>query len=164
MADAAGNSSERLVFLVQHGQAKSKSEDPDRPLTEEGVRTVEQVAQWAAERLLQVNEIRHSGKLRAEQTAALLARKLEPRDGIAAYPGLGPNDDVEPVAEALSDCPGSVMIVGHLPLLSRLASLLLVDDPKREVVRFRNGGLVGLVHENQGWKVACAIPPELAGP
>ncbi|MBI3989381.1 MAG: hypothetical protein HY347_07165 [candidate division NC10 bacterium] len=37
-----------------------------------------------------------------------------------------------------------LMLVGHLPHLSRLTSALLVGDPEREVIRFRMGAIVCL--------------------
>jgi len=159
--NAGSSVNERFVYLVQHGEAKPKQEDPERPLTEAGKETVEQVAAWAARMGLQVDQVRHSGKLRAQQTAAILAQQLQPREGIATYPGLAPNDDVRPVAEALATCPCSLMLVGHLPFLSRLAGALLLGDPRQEPIRFQQGGLVGLVTEGEGWKVACVVPPEL---
>ncbi len=38
------------LYLVQHGAAKSESEDPVRPLTEEGRRVVERVAEFLVAR------------------------------------------------------------------------------------------------------------------
>jgi phosphohistidine phosphatase len=54
--------------------------------------------------------------------------------------------------------------VGHLPFLSRLASLLLVGDPERTLVRFRMGGIVCLTGgpSTGGWIVAWMLTPELA--
>ena len=151
---------DRCIYLVQHGEAEAKSSAPERPLTAAGTATVEKMATWAAKIGVKVDQIRHSGKLRAQQTGTILANRLEPREGVAEYPGLGPNDDVQPVADALDSCSYPVMVVGHLPFLSRLASLMLANDLQRELVRFRNAGLVGLVREAEGWKVSCVVPPE----
>ncbi len=161
MADQQSQPTERFVWLVQHGPAEPKEKNPDRPLTAEGRATVERVATWAARAGVEVGQVRHSGKRRAEQTAAIFAERLEPSEGVTQYPGLGPNDDVQPVAEALADCPCSVMLVGHLPFLSRLAGAMLLGDAERQPVRFRQGGLVGLVREGEGWLIACVVPPEI---
>ena len=106
---------------------------------------MQKVAAWAAQVGLQVDQIRHSGKLRAQQAAEILAERLQPRQGVTSETGLGPNDNVLPVADALADLSGSVMLVGHLPFLSRLAGVMLSGDPGRRPVRFRNGGLVGMM-------------------
>ena len=92
----------RHLYLVQHGEAKSKEEDPERPLSETGRKTVEHVAAWAARMGLGVTLIRHSGKLRAQQTAAIFLENLQPPGGMEAYPGLNPHDDVSPVSRASS--------------------------------------------------------------
>jgi phosphohistidine phosphatase len=107
------------VYLVQHGEAKPKSVDPTRPLTERGRREAQHVAAFAERLGLEVRQIRHSGKTRAEQTAAILGEALSPPDGVAAASGLAPLDDVQSVADALAQEPQPVMLVGHLPFLAR---------------------------------------------
>src|ERR671919_59444 len=58
------------LYLVQHGEAKSEAEDPDRPLTDRGADQVRQVATLAgAAGLVMVERVVHSGKTRARQTA-----------------------------------------------------------------------------------------------
>ena len=153
----------RSLYLVQHGEATTESVDPRRPLSASGRATVERVAAWAARVGLKVDQIRHSGKLRAQETATIFAGKLGPHEGIMVQQGLAPNDDVQPVAEAMAGWPGSVMLVGHLPFLTRLSSMLLASDPQQQLVRFCYGGLVGLVQEDQKWIIACVVPPELVG-
>jgi phosphohistidine phosphatase len=149
------------LCLVQHGEAKPESEDPERPLTDRGEETVRRMAAWAAQVGLKVDQIRHSGKRRAEQTAALLAERLNPAKGVIAVDGLKPNDDVRPVAEAIPAEQGAVMLVGHLPHLSRLANLLLTGDPEGGVLRFRMAGIVCLSNQEGKWAVNWLMPPDL---
>ncbi len=149
------------LFLVQHGEAKPEAEDPERSLTEHGAATVRQMAAWAAQAGVKVDQIRHSGKKRAEQTALILAERLNPSHGMIAVAGLNPNDDVRPVAEALQDEPGPLMLVGHLPFLSRLAGLLVAGDPGREVVAFRQAGIVCLARHDGQWAIQWVMRPEL---
>ena len=151
------------LYLVQHGEAVAEAVDPNRPLSESGRATVEQVAAWAARCELNVDRILHSGRLRSEQTATIFADKLRPSAGISVQPGIAPNDDVRPMADAVAEWTGSVMLVGHLPFLSRLASFLLVGDSQRPLVEFHNGGLVGLVRDGCNWTIRCVIPPRLTG-
>jgi phosphohistidine phosphatase len=143
------------LYLVQHGEAKSEAEDPDRPLTEQGASQVRQVADAAAAAgLVTVERIVHSGKTRARQTAETwgetLGVKIEEADGLA------PNDDPSIWAGRLADA--HIMLVGHLPHLAKLAGLLLVGDASRPVVTFRNGGLVGLQQDDYGWSVVVVFP------
>jgi phosphohistidine phosphatase len=149
------------LYLVQHGEAKSKAEDPQRPLTQRGKEDVARVAAFAAGAGLQVGQIRHSGKRRAEETASILADYLSPTEGVIAVSGLAPRDDVRPVAEALQGETQPVMLVGHLPFLDRLASLLVTGDAERSIVRFRMGGIVCLVCEDDVWAVGWMVTPDL---
>lgn len=150
------------VYLVQHGEAEPKSVAPARPLTERGSREVGRVAALAARLGLEVVQIQHSGKTRAEGTAAILGEALSPPGGVVAVSGLAPKDDVRPVAEALVGASQPVMLVGHLPFLARLAGLLLTGDPDRAVVQFRNACVVCLAYEEDRWLVAWVLSPEMA--
>ncbi len=65
------------IYLVQHGASKSEAEDPERSLTDEGMRTVEKMANYLAGAGVSAEKIRHSDKLRARQTAGILAASFE---------------------------------------------------------------------------------------
>ena len=54
------------------------------------------------------------------------------------------------------------MLVGHLPFMSRLASLLLAGEPEAGVVRFQTSGIVCLSREQGEWSLSWAVTPELA--
>lgn len=149
------------LFLVQHGEAKPETEDPERPLTKQGAAATERVAAWAAQSGVNVSHIRHSGKLRAQQTADIFAKHLNPEHGVIAVPGMKPNDDVSAVAEAINAENEAVMLVGHLPFLNRLASLLVTGDSDTAMVQFRNSGIVCLRREEGRWLLDWAMPPEL---
>ena len=149
------------LFLVQHGEAKSTEDDPSRSLTKQGAQDVEKMAVFAARHGVVVCEIRHSGKLRAKETAEIFGEPLEPSDGVIAVPGLNPNDDVQPVAEALDRQDMPVMLVGHCPFLERLAGFLLVNDADACPVRFTNAGIVSLVRHEGRWSLTWAITPDV---
>lgn len=150
-----------MLYLVQHGEAKQKTEDPERSLTDDGANAAERVAARLAAAAVEVNEIRHSGKRRAEQTAAIFARHLAPARGVAVASGLDPKDEIGPLADELRDYHGALMIVGHLPFLSRLAGFLMTGDAQREVIRFRNAGVVCLADDGGAWHLEWAVVPML---
>ncbi|MFX0062544.1 MAG: phosphohistidine phosphatase SixA [Candidatus Hermodarchaeota archaeon] len=148
------------LYLAQHGEAKSKDEDPERPLTDHGIEDVRKIAKFIAKNKPAIREIRHSGKLRAKQTAEILADYLQPLT-IVAVEGIAPLDDVEPVAEELANETKELMIVGHLPFLDRLTAKLLTGDSHASIVRFRQGGIVCLTVDDSNWKICWMITPEL---
>jgi phosphohistidine phosphatase len=149
------------LYLMQHGEAKAESEDPARPLSERGREEVERVARQAARLRLGITLVEHSGKLRARETAEILAARLEPRPRVAERPGLAPNDDPGVLARALQDPTETRLLVGHLPHLSRLLSLLVVADAARPILAFRMGALVALQHGAEGFRLRFVLPPEL---
>jgi phosphohistidine phosphatase len=149
------------VFLVQHGEATPESEDPQRPLTERGKAEVEKVARHAAGLRLQVSLILHSDKLRAQQTAEILGRYLVPPQGVREQMGLAPTDGPRVAEELIRQAAEPIMLVGHLPHLSRLTSLLILGSPEKEVIRFRNGGIVCLSRDESAWAVRWILTPEL---
>ncbi len=150
------------VYLVQHGEAKPESEDPERSLTDKGRSEVEAVARHIAVAGVSVHRIFHSGKLRAKQTAELFARYLQPAQGVSEKSGLGPMDDPGEVRQMVEQAEQSVMLVGHLPHLTRLASLLIIDNPDKEVIKFKMGGVVCLGMTDGAWSLDWILPPELA--
>src|SRR5262249_15369453 len=124
------------LYLVQHGEAKPETDDPERPLTERGQETVRQMAVWAFQVGVRAALLRHGGKRRAEQPATLLGEWLKPPKGVVTAGGLKPNDDPRPLAESLQAEPEPLMLVGHLPFLSRLASLLVGGNSEGHVIHF----------------------------
>ncbi|MHC4419088.1 MAG: phosphohistidine phosphatase SixA [Planctomycetota bacterium] len=150
------------LYLVRHGQAAAKVDEPGRPLTEPGAEVVEQVAVFAARTGIRVDEIRHSEKLRARQTAEILAESLQPPRGVNAVAGLNPEDDVHAMAETLEGEDGCLMLVGHLPFLGRLTGLLVAGDTATPIVRFRTACIVRLVREQGSWSIDWVVTPDSA--
>jgi phosphohistidine phosphatase len=148
------------LVLVRHGEARSAIEDPTRSLTEHGVVTVRRMASRAAQAGVKVAQIRHSGKRRAEQTAALMAEQLKPAQGMIAVAGLDPDDDVHPVADGLREAQESLMLVGHLPFLDSLARVLLAGNADGRAIRFPPAGIVCLASQEGRWTVAWVMVPD----
>jgi phosphohistidine phosphatase len=148
------------LYLVRHGEARSELEDPRRSLTDRGAEAVRRMASWAERSGVRVDEIRHSGKARAEQTAALLAERLKPSRGPIAVAGLGPDDAVGPMAESLRDGPASLMLVGHLPFMGRLAGLLLAGNGGGASIRFQTAEIVSLSSREGAWTLNWVMAPE----
>ncbi len=148
----------KQLYLVQHGKATSEAENPARPLTDEGRSEVQQVAAVVARPNLKVSTIYHSGKLRARETAELFARAI----GVASVQeiqGLAPLDDPTTAKVLVDQAEQPVMLVGHLPHLSKLASALI--GMEREIVQFQMGGVVALVQAESGWQVAWILTPDV---
>jgi phosphohistidine phosphatase len=150
------------LYLVQHAKAVSKDVDPKRPLTDEGHRDIQKVAGFIEALNLKVDSLWHSGKTRAAQTADVLSEVVQVRTETAERNGLAPNDDVEAMKDELVASDRDVMIVGHMPFVSKLTSLLLADDKSAGVVAFRQSGIVALEQRAEDqWQINWILVPEL---
>jgi phosphohistidine phosphatase len=154
------------VYLIQHAEAKPKEADPEQPLTDDGRCAIEKVAEHVSRLGIAFGEIYHSGKLWSLQTASFLAdhlgvKEIRKRDGIA------PLDDVKCtmgwLREKESQGTRSITIVGHLPFLDKLISLLVVGNKSTEVVSFHRGGIVKLAAKSsgRGFAIDWILAPEL---
>jgi phosphohistidine phosphatase len=104
----------------------------------------------------------HSGKPRARQTAEVLARAFVKGPPVERREGLAPKDSVRPVRDAVERFGADLMIVGHLPMLEKLAAALVTGEKSGGVATFRYGGVVCLDNTGGGdWRVAWMIVPDL---
>ena len=150
------------LYLVRHGKAASSDVDPQRGLTEEGLREVKKVAEFIKPLDISVDYIRHSGKSRAVQTAEILAEAVSVREEIAAHTGLAPNDDVTPIRDEIESAEQDVMIVGHLPFVARLASLLLTGSDAGYPIAFRESAIACLQQPTDNhWQINWMVTPEV---
>jgi phosphohistidine phosphatase len=152
------------LYLIQHGEAKSEREDPERSLTARGEEEVMSISRAATNLPIKPSKIFHSGKQRAKQTAEIIAGALKiPHSMIQAVQGLNPSDDTHPWAERISKEREDLMLVGHLPFLEKLTSLLLCGNENARLVLFRYGAIVCIDQkEDKGWAVRWILTPEMA--
>jgi phosphohistidine phosphatase len=150
------------LYLAQHGEAVQEEVDPARPLTTNGRADVARIANFLAEGGVRVGRVLHSGKPRAEQTAAILAALLAPGSAPEARARLNPNDPTEGIAQEVGAWDQDVMLVGHLPFMARLASRLVAGREDAPVVGFQPGSVLCLERGGRGrWTIVWMIGPEL---
>jgi len=149
------------IYLVQHGEAVSKDVDPGRPLTPKGMREITAMARFLKNSNLQLAGILHSGKLRAEQTAGILAQTL--LDGATAgiVKHIYPNDSVQAFSGRLEQYGSGSMFVGHLPFMEKLVAYLVCESDVPGLVRFTPGSVVCLAAVEDSWRIEWMIRPEL---
>ncbi len=70
----------------------------------------------------------HSGKLRARQTAEPFLRLCNPLAEFSAIQGLQPTDPPGLIKDLLTGEEREVMLVGHMPSLPRVLTLLVTGD------------------------------------
>ncbi len=151
-----------FLYLVQHGAAKREEEDPARPLSDRGIEDVKRVASFISRLDIAVEEVLHSSKLRAKQTAEILTGSLQATKSVSETESLAPLDEPTIWSEKLKTKNHSLMLVGHLPHLGKLSSLLLCSDKENGVIAFKMGGVVCLKRDEAGtWTLQWMITPEI---
>lgn len=149
------------LYLVQHGDALAEDVDRNRPLSDAGRADVQTVAAFLNSAGVRVGSILHSGKCRAQQSAAILGDALSSERGPRAISGIAPNDDVRAFKVAAGDG-GDCLVVGHLPFLARLVGELVCGDSERRLVAYRPGSVVCLECTDEGsWVIVWMLRPEL---
>ena len=150
------------LFLVQHGKSLSREVDPNQGLSEQGVSEAIRIAGVAQGYGVKVAKILHSGKTRARQTAQIMAEHLTPGKQPVEKSGLSPMDDVTLFARTLLP-ENDLMIVGHLPFLTRLVSYLITGSADTEVFRFQNAGIVCMDRDPGAdtWVIKWTLMPEI---
>ena len=113
------------LYLVRHGKAVVNYESGDPPLSPEGESGVALVASKLSEMDINVEEIYHSGKLRAQQTAGIIQKAVAPDIELSFKVGLKPNDPVAGIVSDMNRADKNTMLVGHLPFMDKIAAFLL---------------------------------------
>ena len=151
------------IYLMQHGKPVPKEKDPEKPLSKWGRDEVESIAGFLKKAGIQVEAVYHSGKTRARQTAEIMSSKINPGKKPQKRGGLSPLDDVRAIAEEIKQEQKDFMIVGHLPHLEKLISLLITGSDSSHFVRFQQGGVVCLMtnETEKNWAIAWMLVPEV---
>jgi len=134
------------LYLMQHGASFSKEIDPSEPLSPVGAEQIEKSALAAARMGICFETIISSDKLRAGQTARIMAKGTGyPEKAIVVTDLIKPMSLPEKALEFIRNYESrrSVLVCSHLPFLQNLASVLITDGGQARI-KFENGGLACL--------------------
>ena len=142
------------LYLLQHGECESKEINEERPLTKKGRIDIEKLSKLGP---FPVSCVFHSGKLRAKQSAEIIAGNSV----VKQKNNLAPNDDIQPLLDEIKKSNDDLMIVGHLPFLSKLSSELLAGNQNKPIISFKQGSLLCLERIEDDWIVLFFIIPDV---
>ena len=149
---------DQKVYFMQHGRAVDSADDPERPLSDAGIKQTEKIADTLRASGTVITSVFHSGKLRAAQTADIMATAMS-LDAATMIEGLAPNDEVTLLSQKLDS--SDALYVGHLPHLEKLAAYLLTGNEDATIVKFQNSGVLCLEKEDSLYLIRWLLPPEL---
>ncbi len=149
------------VYIVRHGQAGAAATDSARQLSAEGRAEVVKLGQFAARVGVRVSAVWHSPKVRARETAQLLNDSGRLGGALIEQSGLLPEDDPSDVAAELEAIGDDVCIVGHMPHVSYLVSMLVAGSGA-PLVRFETAAMACLEREAPGsWRILWHVFPAI---
>jgi phosphohistidine phosphatase len=137
-----------LLFIMRHGLAEEptpKGDDSARKLTAKGSAKISKAAAGLRAAGVAFNLILTSPIARAMETAELVAKELggpRPKAIAELSTGTAPAAVLEALVKL--KLPESVLVVGHEPTLSRLASLMLTGSSESAGIKLRQGGVIAL--------------------
>jgi len=146
------------LYLIRHGEAVSVETDPSRPLSEAGRSQVYKLAGFLRGSEINIDEIWVSDKLRAKQTAEMIAKETSVKK-VLEKSGLSPNDHIVDILEAVYRSDKDIAIVGHLPFLSKLLSQILTSNEDYDIVKFDEAGAVCLQRGEIEWQISWVVSP-----
>jgi phosphohistidine phosphatase len=141
------------LLLVRHAIAEERGaawpDDDQRPLSRDGARKWKRAAHGLAQVVPGVDHLLTSPLTRTFQTAEILAKALSPSPKVQLLDELRPDARAASLVAALraKSPKGTVVLVGHEPMLSELAARLLHLQGSLE---FRKGAAMLLVTSGLG--------------
>ncbi len=148
------------LYLVRHGKAVDSEVDPERSLSDRGLKDVSRLASYLEDRIT-VPLVLHSGKKRAEQTGSILADAIG-AERIEQVLGIAPMDSSDYLIEYIAAQTTDVLVAGHLPHLGNVVSRLVTGSESVPVVHFKTSTLVRLELDDTGcWVIRWVLSPEL---
>ena len=138
------------VYLMRHGQAEDPSIDPEQGLTEEGKLAIQQIAKELVEKSVHFNQVYHSTKKRAQQTANIVASIVSPDVSPQTMDNLKPGDNPANIIDTLNQWTEDTLLVSHLPFIP---SLLVLLTGIQNTLRFEPGTVVCLNRSADQWQL-----------
>lgn len=148
------------LFLVRHGESVS-TDNAEPTLSETGIRQTQEVARFLKQCRVEIDEMIHSEKWRAQQTAQIMGQIAAPDLTLIPRTGLKPNDPIEPLLEEIAAFDRNVMVVSHLPFLEKLLATLVMGSESSSPIELCGSCVVCLQGSGLSWQIAWVISPEL---
>ncbi|KAF0181911.1 MAG: hypothetical protein FD164_1399 [Nitrospirae bacterium] len=149
------------LYLMRHADACN---DAGNPLSPQGRQDAEKIGLFFASRKIVLDTICHSTKLRAKETAEIIAPHAGCENAVVETEGIGPLDDAVRWAERLQSIERDMMFVSHMPFLPKLFSALVCGYADENSVQFPTAAVVCIRRLSVGvWVLQWMVTPALLG-
>jgi phosphohistidine phosphatase len=132
------------LFVLRHGKAGARTlgaSDAERSLTGQGREEIKTIGRWMVTMGYTFDLIATSPLKRARETTEIIGTTCNQEDRIQVWTILSPGSDPDPVIQqiATSGGDGSVLIIGHEPLLSGLISRTISGNGAASILLAKGG-------------------------
>lgn len=155
------------IYLMQHGPALPKEQDPDEGLSPAGEARIHASGNALKRMGVSFDVILSSPKKRSKQTAAIVAKEIGfPPEKIMETEKVKAMTPPEETIKALTKYAGNkrILIAGHLPSVAEVASFLLTEGSKA-TIEFERGGCCRIdvedLHTHSGYLRWYLTPEQL---
>ncbi len=148
------------LYLMRHGEALSPNKDPERGLTDKAKFSIKKLAQQLHNNGVTFNQVFHSSKKRAFETAEIMSQIISPGIKPVLHKYITPNDDPNVISNEISRWNEDTLITSHLPFVPNLMSLLTGEDAFLSAISFETGTVVCLEKDdNANWRLNWTTSP-----
>ena len=147
------------IYCVRHGDYVQGDSDGERCLSKKGEEETSRIAGYLKQHNVTPKFIWHSNMLRACQTATIIASNFAAAQ-VVERSDMTPLDHTEGLAEEINKLNVDIILVGHLPFLPKLASVLLYDAENKNSFCMKPSSVLCLERE-EAWQVDWLIWPEM---
>ena len=148
------------LYLVRHGLTTSTAH-AEQTLSETGIQQTQEIGRFLKQSGIEIDEILHSEKWRAKQTAQIIGQVVAPDLSLIQSTGLKPDDPIEPLIHEIATFDRNVMIVSHLPFLEKLLTTLTLGTETLCPIDFCGSCVVCLQGTGHIWQIAWVVSPQL---
>jgi phosphohistidine phosphatase len=133
------------IFILRHGEAGVKSDDPEkddaRPLTRDGRSEIEQIASSLPRLGVELDLVASSPLPRSLQTAEIVARRYKLLNKLEQWDELKPSGEAEALFRRLArqKTGSNLLIVGHEPQLSGIIGEMISGSSGVNLVLKKSG-------------------------
>ena len=147
------------LYLMRHGEALSSHIDPERGLSDNGKLNIQMIAAHLKKSGVSFDQIFHSKKKRARETAEIMSATLSPNIELKVHDNIKPEDDPSSILREINDWDEDTLIASHLPFVPSLISLLTGQDAYLTAITFETGTVICLEKNNGTWVISWATAP-----
>lgn len=138
---------------MRHGEAAQTSQNSEQVLTLNGRTGIENLAKRLNGKNLQLAQVFHSGKARAQQTADIICSALCPGVTPRILDNIKPDDNPAAILPEIYGWNENSLITSHLPFIPHLVTLLTATNVHLNSINYDPGTFICLEKINNVWAI-----------